>query len=306
MAYVAVDADERLDEGPEGLQFKSFLGDTGSGNQSGARSPGLGNADRGYLQDQGKSAGGFWTVEYYQCYFDVDTKTVLQRCYSTLLPSSSDYLSTHLNPADLYGPFWTLTTLIFALFLSSSLAASITAYLSDPDPASSELVDYDFGLLSIAVPLVYAYGLALPVMLWVALRYLGVGEWSVVEAIAIWGYGMFVWIPVSILAVIPYPPVRWSLVGIAFGLSGWFLVRNVYPILASAEAKATRLLIIIIAALHAGLAITFKVLFFSYYIVVSSKGGDAPLRRSQVRARLRGSGNDTATVPEVVRRMLFG
>ena len=31
----------------------------------------------GYLRDQpGQSKGGFWTVEYYQPYFDVDTKTV--------------------------------------------------------------------------------------------------------------------------------------------------------------------------------------------------------------------------------------
>jgi hypothetical protein len=86
--------------------------------------------------------------------------------------------------------------------LSSSLAAAITAYLSDPDTK----YDYDFGLLSIAVPLVYSYGLALPVVLWVALRYLGVGEWSVVEAIAIWGYAMFVWIPVSVRRLILLVP----------------------------------------------------------------------------------------------------
>jgi hypothetical protein len=71
-----------------------------------AGSPGLGNADRGvsgaalkeyglisragYLHDTGKPLGGFWTVEYYQCYFDVDTKTVLRRCYGMLLPSSAD------------------------------------------------------------------------------------------------------------------------------------------------------------------------------------------------------------------------
>jgi hypothetical protein len=57
------------------------------------------------------------------------------------------------------------------------------------------------------------------------------------------------------------------LVGVAFGLSGYFLGANIYPILASAEAKATRLLIIILALLHFGLALTFKVLFFNYYVV---------------------------------------
>ena len=120
---------------------------------------------------------------------------VLKRCYTTLLPqAASTYISQHLNPPDLYGPFWTLTTLIFALFLSSSLAASISSYLSGPDNRYS----YDFQLLSIAVSLVYAYGLGLPVLLWLALRYLGVGEWSIIEAIAVWGYGQFVWIPVSV------------------------------------------------------------------------------------------------------------
>ncbi|KAG5652644.1 hypothetical protein H0H81_004200 [Sphagnurus paluster] len=269
---------QRLEEGPDGLQFKSFLGaDTGAGGGSlpQARSPGLGNADRGYLQDQPaqrKATSAFWTVEYYQPYFDVDTQTVLKRCYATLIPTSTNYLSTHLNPPDLYGPFWTLTTLIFTLFLSSSLAASISTYLSAPGTE----YDYDFQLLSVAVSLVYAYGLALPVLLWLALRYLGVGEWSVVEAVAVWGYGQFVWIPVSVLCVIPVPILRWALVFIAFTLSGYFLVVNVYPVLASAEAKATRLLIIAIAVLHAGLALTFKVLFFSYY-VIEKIGADIPL-----------------------------
>ncbi|KAH0578622.1 hypothetical protein H2248_003760 [Termitomyces sp. 'cryptogamus'] len=283
MAYVQVEADDRLEEGPVGLQFKSFLGadgDIGSDNsRSQGRSPGLGNADRGYLQNQRKATSAFWMVEYYQPYFDVDTQTVLKRCYATLIPTSTNYLSTHLNPADLYGPFWTLTTLIFTLFLSSSLAASISAYLSAPGTD----YDYDFTLLSVAVSLVYAYGIGLPVLLWLGLRYLGVGEWSVVEAVAVWGYAQFVWIPVSILCVIPVPIVRWVLVFLAFASSGYFLVTNVYPILASAEAKATRLVIILIAVLHAALALTFKILFFSYY-VVQKIGADIPIPGGDVPA----------------------
>ena len=95
--------------------------------------------------------------------------------------------------------------------------------------------------------------------------------------------------------MIPVPIVRWALVGIAFGLSGWFLGANVYPILASvcshslvdpphlnqltfyffreAEAKATRFIILVLAVIHFGIAISFKVLFFSYY-VVDKIGGD--------------------------------
>jgi hypothetical protein len=111
----------------------------------------------------------------------------------------------------------------------------------------------------------------------------------------------------KILCVIPVPLVRWILVFIAFALSGYFLVANIYPILATvrivrpnlrgllnfsfarqAEAKATRLLIVAIAILHAGLALTFKVLFFSYYVVdkigvdIPLPGGDTPAANATV------------------------
>jgi hypothetical protein len=85
-----------------------------------------------------------------------------------------------------------LTTVIFSLFVFSSLAESVTSYLSGKPFA------YDFQKLSIAVSLVYAYGIGLPALLWLALKYLGVAEWSVAEAVAIFGYGQFVWIPVSV------------------------------------------------------------------------------------------------------------
>ncbi|KAH9951791.1 Yip1-domain-containing protein [Amylocystis lapponica] len=266
MAYVSIESDDRMEEGPDGLQFQSFLQTDARAEQTSGVG---GNAARGYIPDRGVR-GGFWTVEYYQPYFDIDTKTVLRRCYLTLLPHrASAFLTEHLTPAaDLYGPFWTLTTLIFALFVCSSLASSIAVYLSDPASSpDAAVIEYDFGLLSTAFGIVYAYGLALPVLLWLALRYFGVGEWSIVEAVAVWGYGQFVWIPVALLCVIPVPLVRWILVGLAFLLSGFFLVANVYPVLASADAKPVRLIIVLLAVLHAGLALCFKVLFFSYYAV---------------------------------------
>lgn len=200
----------------------------------------------GYLTDHGPSPQGPWAVEYYQPYFDVDTSTVLKRCYTTLLPFSPSYLTTLSSGCDLYGPFWVSTTLILALFLSSSLAASISKYLSTTDSP----YDYNFGLLGLAATIVYAYSFGVPIALWLALRYLGVGEWGIVDALGVWGYALFVWIPVSVgclasmdcrstnkqqqvLCVIPESITRWVLVGVAFGLSGYYLGANVYPILSS-------------------------------------------------------------------------
>ncbi|KAI6126793.1 hypothetical protein F5141DRAFT_357013 [Pisolithus sp. B1] len=117
MAYVAVEADERLEEGPDGLEFKctrtfhspcvsshpaiAFLGSNAGGAQPTSR-----NVGRGYMTDapSRKSPAGFWSVEFYQPYFDVDTITVLQRCYAALLPWPSSCLSTS-SGMDLYGTF---------------------------------------------------------------------------------------------------------------------------------------------------------------------------------------------------------
>lgn len=90
-------------------------------------------------------------------------------------------------------------------------------------------------------------------MFWVVLRYAGISEnWAVVEVVTVWGYAMFVWIPVSvrtiylslpvqlvkwtrfqILCIIPVALLRWVLSGIGFALSGYFLVANIYPVLVS-------------------------------------------------------------------------
>ncbi|KAG8687325.1 hypothetical protein FRC09_013566 [Ceratobasidium sp. 395] len=300
---------ERLqaDDAPD-LEFRSFLGD--ETQQTSTAAPQAAGPSRGW-SDQSTRGGSapIWSIDYHQQWFDVDTTThitinqplqVLARIVHSFNPFAPDpspftgpssstpplpFLpsSTDSKP-DLYGPFWTLTTVIFALFVFSSFAASITSYLS------AKPFVYDFALLSIGVSLVYAYGLGTPFALWAALRYLGT-EWSLVEGFAVWGYAMAVWVPVAgtegtdvstsvltkkALCIIPIPILRWVLVGAAFGSSGWYLVRNVYPVLASADQKPARLIIIALVALHAAIALTFKVLFFSYYIV-SEIGGKDPI-----------------------------
>jgi hypothetical protein len=49
---------------------------------------------------------------------------------------------------------------------------------------------------------VYAYGIGVPVMFWAILRYFGISEnWAVAEVVTVWGYAMFVWIPVSVRTI---------------------------------------------------------------------------------------------------------
>ncbi|CAE6451312.1 unnamed protein product [Rhizoctonia solani] len=249
---------ERLDTDAPGLEFRSFLGD--EGQQQGAATQTA--PSRGWADQSRGGPAPVWSIDYYQKWFDVDTVTVLARIIHSFNPFAADPSPFTGPPAsepsfafipsttdakpDLYGPF---------------------CYLS------AEPFDYDFALLSVGASLVYAYGIGTPFAVWGALRYLGT-EWSIVEGIAVWGYAMAIWIPVAALCIIPIPILRWVLVGLAFGSSGWYITRNVYPVLASADQKPARLIIVVLAVLHAAIALTFKVLFFSYYIVPQIGGKD--------------------------------
>ncbi|KAM0751668.1 Yip1-domain-containing protein [Meredithblackwellia eburnea MCA 4105] len=195
-------------------------------------------------------SGGVLNLDFYTGYFDVDTMTVLTRCWKTLVPRE-DYVAEVLaGVPDLYGPFWVPTTLIFSLFLTSSLSSSIYAYLA------GKPYEYDFTRLGAAVTLVYMYFLGLPLLLWAALKYwAGVDERSPVEIVSVYGYAATVWILTSWLTLIPVGILQAALVITATSLSLWFLLRNLYPIISSSQNTSAKLLVIVIAVLHLGMGL---------------------------------------------------
>ncbi|ORY31311.1 hypothetical protein BCR39DRAFT_558334 [Naematelia encephala] len=211
-----------------------------------------------------------FNLAYYQSYFDVDTSTVFKRVGLAMIPRDGFIAEVCDGQIDLYGPFWTLTTLILFLYTTSTLTASITQYLSAPDSHASS----NLPLLSTAFSVVYIYGLLVPTLLWGATKWLGVGEWGAAEALGLYGYAMGIFVPVSILCLIPVGILRWVLVGASAFSSGYFLIRNIYSVLASADNNMSRLLIIIVGVLHAAMALAMKVLFFSYAVAGVIVGPD--------------------------------
>jgi len=65
------------------------------------------------------------------------------------------------------------------------------------------------------------------------------------------------WSPISIL--------NYVFVGIGFGISALFLFRNLYPVLSATDVRTSKILLIVVIALHAGLAIAIKILFFAHH-----------------------------------------
>lgn len=123
----------------EDLEFHSsnFAADA----PSGARKPGPSSGLPLPATSSSSSSKRFlWTLSFYAQFFDVDTSSVLSRCWAALYPRANFLDVLEGNP-DLYGPFWIATTVVFILFLGGT----ISQYLAQSGEGAFV---YDFKLLS--------------------------------------------------------------------------------------------------------------------------------------------------------------
>jgi hypothetical protein len=124
----------------------------------------------------------------------VDTSQVIERCLKSMYPVGDYAADTLNNQPDLYGPFWIATSVVFSVFVCSSLAGSLAAYIAGKPHV------YDFTLLSFAVVVVYVYAFLCPALVWASTKYFGCRP-SLLEIINYYGYGLTIWIPVSVSIV---------------------------------------------------------------------------------------------------------
>ncbi|KAK8106413.1 hypothetical protein PG999_009772 [Apiospora kogelbergensis] len=214
----------------------------------------------------GSSKRYLWTMSFYAQFFDVDTSSVLQRCWAALYPRANFLDVLEGNP-DLYGPFWIATTVVFILFIAGTISQWNAMAGNGP-------FLYDFRLLSGAAGLIYGYTLVIPVLLFGALKYFGSESANLLECWALYGYANLIWIPVALVSWSQIQILNYVFVGVGLGMSVAFLLRNMYPVLSATDRQTSKVLLILVVALHCGLAIAIKVLFFKAGSPVANK--DAP------------------------------
>ncbi|KAH6658953.1 hypothetical protein BKA67DRAFT_2337 [Truncatella angustata] len=195
-----------------------------------------------------------WSLSFYAQFFDVDTSSVLSRCWAALYPRANFLDVLEGNP-DLYGPFWIATTVVFILFLGGTISQYLTKIGDAP-------FLYDFKLLSGAAGLIYGYTLVIPILLFGALRYFGSESANLLECWALYGYANLIWIPVALISWSPIQILNYVFVGLGLGLSVAFLLRNLWPVLSATDRQTSKVLLVLVVVLHAALAIAIKVLFF--------------------------------------------
>ncbi|KAM3423605.1 Protein YIP [Cercospora zeina] len=240
------------------------------------------NNSRNKIQPDASQSGGFssssnngpssskrylWSIQFYQQFFDVDTTSVLYRCRNALYPRANFLDVLEGNP-DLYGPFWIATTVVVILFLTGTISQYL-AYQGKGHFA------YDFRLLSGAAGLVYGYTIFVPLALWGVLKWSGSESANLMECWALYGYANIIWIFVALVSWSPLTALNYAFTAVGLAYSSVFLTRNLFPIVSAIDAKRSKVLLIVVMALHAGFAIAIKILFFAHGSPASN-AGDTP------------------------------
>lgn len=234
---------------------------TGGGRNGGA-AVGTGGSGSVAPADDLQQRFSRFNIKYYRCYFNVDTKDVGMRMLDSLLCAvRPNFLEKHGESPDLYGPFWISTTIVFLIAVVSNYIGWQNS--GGEGEAATAAWKYDTDKVTISAALFYGYVGVVGFGIWAVLRWFS-GTVTLANIWCIYGYGLSIFLPISILCAIPSVLVRWVLVGASTLVSGLFILLNLRtPVFETAGAKAVPLYICM-ALLHLGLGLSLKLYFFRY------------------------------------------
>uniref|UniRef100_A0ACD5T9E4 Uncharacterized protein n=1 Tax=Avena sativa TaxID=4498 RepID=A0ACD5T9E4_AVESA len=197
---------------------------------------------------------GYFNVASYAPYFNVDTDVVVDRLVSSVYPMDGFFRKIDANP-DMYGPLWITTTLIFMLAAFGNFATYLMQRKTELN-----IWNFDVGYFNWAASVMYGYAIVVPAAFFFLFQYFG-SRPSLVRFWCMWGYSLFIFIPASILLLIPVEFLRWLIIAGAGGASSWFIALN----LKECTEGAADLMALIASAsvLQFALALFIKVYFFA-------------------------------------------
>lgn len=223
-----------------------------------------GESDQTELLASQKKTSSFWTFQYYQDFFDIDTYQVLDRIRGSILPiPGKNFVRNHLrNNPDLYGPFWICTTLVITVTIMGNLGTYMLLHDQEGYQYSPE-----FHKLSVAGVAIYSYAWAVPLGLWGFLQWRKgvtpeVSSYSFMETVCIYGYSLSAYVPATVLCVVPQDIFRWILILVAMSLSSLVLVLAFWPHIRRDNKVVVISLMAVMVALHVLLAVGCKLYFF--------------------------------------------
>ncbi len=258
----------------------------------------------GLLSGRGKkSSTGFWSLEFYQQFFDVDTDDVKKRVAGALIPRPGKSFLEDVTEGrpDLYGPFWICTTLVVSVAVAGNLASYLQAEWSGNVDGDNRW-HYDFHKVTLAATAVFSYAWLVPSGIYGYLWWTSatLASLSFLDLICLYGYALVIYIPLSVLWLIQNSVVQWILAVGGAALSGAVIVFALYPALRQHVGGKANMIILVVAALHLLMACGFMLCFFH---VPSTAQAAIPQNSTLADEATTSDGNVTnnKTLPETIK-----
>ena len=188
-------------------------------------------------------------------YFNVELHDLKLKIKGAIIPfNKSFYQSIEIN-ADLYGPFWTFTTIIFLI----ALIGNFNSYIHAED---KENYVYDYNNVPYAISIIYGFGFGAPIILWLISKFVFRIDIDLLTNLCVYGYSYTILVPILLLCIIPLKLIS-TLALLYFLLhSCTFLFYNMYLIIRQKAPKAKFFVLGLLGGVQLVLFLLLKFYFF--------------------------------------------
>lgn len=139
---------------------------------------------------------GFFSLRYYQQFFNTDTKEVLQKViFALTVVFYKKFNELSDRRIDFYGPFWIYATIVFTLAVSQNFYSFLTKPIDQG-------FEYTIGYVPNAFMIVYVFGIFMPIFFNLIIRAFG-GYIGYFKVVSIYGYSQCINVLMMLLCAYP-------------------------------------------------------------------------------------------------------
>lgn len=193
--------------------------------------------------------------ETFGTHFNVELNDIQLKLKGSLIPLNKSFYQSIEIKADLYGPFWIFTTIIFLI----SLIGNFSSYIHAED---KEKFIYDYNHVPHAIFIIYGFGFGAPIILWLIMRFIFKIEIDLVTNMCIYGYSYTILVPILLICIIPFKLIA-TLALLYFLIhSCTFLFYNMYMVIEQKAPKSKYVVLGLLGGIQLMLFFFLKFYFF--------------------------------------------
>ena len=186
-------------------------------------------------------------------YFDVELNDIIQKLKGAIIPLNKVFYESIEQKPELYGPFWTFTTIIFLI----TVIGNLNGYLSSNNNFSS-----NFDFMPYSALFIYGFGFGVPLLIYLVSKFVFKIDIDFVSNLCVYGYSFVILIPVLFACIIPSDFLETIFLIYFLVHSSIFLFYNIYLLISEKAPKAKYAILGILGGFQLILFFSLKFYFF--------------------------------------------